>query len=248
MNALSKPDIGVPAAAGAAGSQVKSVIALAAVSTLSFAGLVAASYFAFVKPKLTSHVVSLTAADTTNVGNAMSMDSLGLVYREEVPGVPRKAVADTTAQPRKPQLQMSDDFIRVVEMYEARIAKLEEKNYLQQLKIDSLQKEQLSRRAEIDSISEALLRKFSTQLVVPSEPVKTKAGAGRQPARTGMGARELAKIYDAMPAQQAAAVLSQLEIETVAQILVLLRERQAAKILSAMDSQRAAEISRTIGR
>ncbi|MBC7187199.1 MAG: hypothetical protein H5U38_09215 [Calditrichaeota bacterium] len=246
MNAPSNPDTGVPAAAAAAGSQVKSVLALAAISTLSFAGLVAASYFALVKPKLASDFVPINAADTSNVANAMSMDSLGLVYREEVPGLQRKAVADTTAEPRKPQLQISDDFIRVVEMYEARIAKLEEKNYLQQLKIDSLQKEQLSRKAEIDSISEALLRKFSTQLVVGPQPTKT--GATRQPARTGMGARELAKIYDAMPAQQAAAVLSQLETETVAQILVLLRERQAAKILSAMDSQRAAEISRMIGR
>lgn len=225
-----------------AAAQTKSVIGLALLSTLSFAALVGASYFKFVKPRLAARMAALGAADSTGTAGAVSMDSLGVVYRESPP--PSPAPRDS-AQASRPQLKMTDEFIRVVEMYEARIAKLEEKNYLQQVKIDSLEKERLTHLAEIDSMSNVLLRKLWGQFAVQTQPAKT---AGKQPARTGMGARELAKIYDAMPAQQAAAVLSQLETETVAQILVLLRERQAAKILSAMDSQRAAEISRMIGR
>jgi uncharacterized coiled-coil protein SlyX len=212
---------------------------------LSFAALVATSYFKLVKPRLAARAAALARADSLGTAGPMSMDSVGVVYREPAAAALAPSGADCTQAPR-PQLKISDDFIRVVEMYEARIAKLEEKNYLQQVKIDSLEKEQLTRRAEIDSISNILLRKLSSQFA----PVQTPGAktVGKQPGRTGMGARELAKIYDAMPAQQAAAVLSQLETETVAQILVLLRERQAAKILSAMDSQRAAEISRMIGR
>ncbi len=245
MSAPIGPDQGAQGGAAAAGAgQTKSVIGLAVISTLSFAALVGASYFKFVKPRLEARMAALSAADSTGTAGPVSMDSLGVVYRETPPVAPAPAQPDS-AEASRPQLKMTDEFIRVVEMYEARIAKLEEKNYLQQVKIDSLEKERLTRLAEIDSMSNVLLRKLQSQFAVQTQPAKTGA---KQPARTGMGARELAKIYDAMPAQQAAAVLSQLETEQVAQILVLLRERQAAKILSAMDSQRAAEISRMIGR
>lgn len=226
-------------------SQTKSVLVLGLVSTLSFAALVTASYFKFVRPRLASRMALVAEADSLVQPGPATMDSIGVVYREGQSTASPSAAADTGAAGQKPQLRMSDDFIRVVEMYEARIAKLEERNYLQQVKIDSLQKEQLTRQAEIDSISNVLLRKLAAQ--VAPQPSVTKP-AGKQAVRTGMGARELAKIYDAMPAQQAAAVLSQLDTEMVAQILVLLRERQAAKILSAMDSQKAAEITRLIGR
>ncbi len=234
-----------PAAAAAGASQTKSVLVLALVSTFSFAALVAASYFKFVKPRFAARMATLAEADSLAAKLPASMDSIGVVYRESLPAAPVQAAADTEKAERESSLKMSDEFIRVVEMYEARIAKLEEKNYLQQMKIDSLQKQQLTRQAEIDSLSSVLLRKLSAQVVVAPAPARATS---KPAARTGMGARELAKIYDAMPAQQAAVVLSQLETETVAQILVLLRERQAAKILSAMESQKAAEISRIIGR
>lgn len=226
-------------------TQGKSLLVVGLVSTLSFAALVAASYFKFVKPRLESRIATMAEVDSLTAVGPVSMDSIGIVYRDTPIPKRLEATPDTATGEQKPQLKMSDDFIRVVEMYEARIARLEEKNYLQQVKIDSLEKERLTRQAEIDSISNVLLRKLAAQVAPPAPATKVTV---KQPTRTGMGARELAKIYDAMPAQQAAAVLSQLETETVAQILVLLRERQAAKILSAMDSQKAAEISRMIGR
>ena len=56
-------------------------------------------------------------------------------------------------------------------------------------------------------------------------------------------ATRLAKMYEAMKAQQAAPIMASLELEIVLEIMARMKERPAAKILAHMDPGYAARIS-----
>ena len=56
-------------------------------------------------------------------------------------------------------------------------------------------------------------------------------------------AARLAKMYEAMKPESAAAILASLDMEVALAILARMKERQAARILSLMDPGRAAQIS-----
>jgi len=56
-------------------------------------------------------------------------------------------------------------------------------------------------------------------------------------------AARLAKMYEAMKPESAAAILAGLDMEVTLAILARMKERQAARILSLMDPGRAAQIS-----
>jgi hypothetical protein len=60
------------------------------------------------------------------------------------------------------------------------------------------------------------------------------------------GIRALAKIYEAMRPNEAAPILSKMDVDKVVQILLRMRQRNAAKILSSFDSDYAARISRKL--
>lgn len=62
-------------------------------------------------------------------------------------------------------------------------------------------------------------------------------------AERDQSAVKLAKMYEAMKAEDAAPILSGLDPEIVLDIMVRMKERQAAKILARMDPALAAEIS-----
>jgi flagellar motility protein MotE (MotC chaperone) len=54
---------------------------------------------------------------------------------------------------------------------------------------------------------------------------------------------KLAKLYEGMPPDEAAAILENLPNETVARIIPLMRRRSAAMIMESMDPGKAAEVS-----
>lgn len=57
------------------------------------------------------------------------------------------------------------------------------------------------------------------------------------------GLKKLAKVYEAMPATDAASILSGMDVDIVLEVLRNMKERPAAKILAALDPARAAALS-----
>ncbi len=55
--------------------------------------------------------------------------------------------------------------------------------------------------------------------------------------------KKLAKMYEVMPAKEAAAILSGMDVDIVLDILGFMKERPAAKVLAALDPARAATLS-----
>jgi len=55
--------------------------------------------------------------------------------------------------------------------------------------------------------------------------------------------KKLAKVYEAMPAKEAAAILSGMDVDIVLEILRNMKERPAAQVLAALDPGRAAALS-----
>ncbi len=55
--------------------------------------------------------------------------------------------------------------------------------------------------------------------------------------------KKLAKVYEAMPAKDAASILSGMDVDIVLEVVRNMKERPAAKILAALDPARAAAIS-----
>ncbi|MBM4117012.1 hypothetical protein FJ251_04600 [bacterium] len=55
--------------------------------------------------------------------------------------------------------------------------------------------------------------------------------------------KKLAKVYEAMPAREAAAILSGMDVDIVLEILRNMKERPAAQVLAALDPGRAAALS-----
>ncbi len=60
--------------------------------------------------------------------------------------------------------------------------------------------------------------------------------------------RKLAKMYEAMPSKEAAAILSGMDVDIVLDVLGLMKERPAAKVLAALDPARAAALSNLMTR
>ncbi|GAB4337323.1 MAG: hypothetical protein Kow0037_19930 [Calditrichia bacterium] len=58
--------------------------------------------------------------------------------------------------------------------------------------------------------------------------------------------KEIAKIYENMPPQEAANLLTGLGTDAAAEILAKMKKRQAAKVLAAMEPQTAVEVSKKI--
>lgn len=55
--------------------------------------------------------------------------------------------------------------------------------------------------------------------------------------------KKLAKVYEAMPAKEAAAILSGMDVDIVLEVLRNMKERPAAQVLAALDPGRAAALS-----
>jgi flagellar motility protein MotE (MotC chaperone) len=80
---------------------------------------------------------------------------------------------------------------------------------------------------------------------------RTSATAMNQPADTSRtrqaGIRKLAKIYEAMTPQQAAAILSRMDDQSIIDILWKMKQREAAKVLASFDPVRASRLSERLG-
>lgn len=80
---------------------------------------------------------------------------------------------------------------------------------------------------------------------VPAETLSAPdTGRGRQDSIRAHQRRAMAKVFDTMPAENAARILNNLPDSEVKEILLAVKKRQAAKILAALDPGRAAQILR----
>ncbi len=59
--------------------------------------------------------------------------------------------------------------------------------------------------------------------------------------------KKLAKMYEGMPAKEAASILSGMDMEIVLGVLKQMKERPAAKVMAALDPARAAALSSLMG-
>jgi flagellar motility protein MotE (MotC chaperone) len=67
--------------------------------------------------------------------------------------------------------------------------------------------------------------------------------AGQVDAVKAKTLKKMAKMYEAMPAKDAATILSGMDVDIVLSLLKLMKERPAAKIMAALDPARAAAMS-----
>lgn len=103
---------------------------------------------------------------------------------------------------------------------------------------------------EADTNPEPTPAAVEPQPPTPSAPAPTTGAQAPAAAPSGEGeapgADQLARIFTAMQARDAARVLSQLTDSEIRDILVRMGARQAASILSSMDPERAADLSRIV--
>jgi len=108
--------------------------------------------------------------------------------------------------------------------------------------------EEISRReGELADIEEALqlekavlAEEFNKLAAVRGSITEAVAAVDAGQAKT---LRKLAKMYENMPAREAAVILSGMDLEVVLEIVKLMKERPAAKIMAALDPARAAALS-----
>ena len=72
---------------------------------------------------------------------------------------------------------------------------------------------------------------------------KLEASVGQVEEAQQKSVKKLAKMYEAMPAKEAASILSGMDLEIVLSVLRQMKDRQAAKIMAALDPSRAAALS-----
>ncbi len=72
---------------------------------------------------------------------------------------------------------------------------------------------------------------------------KIELAVGQVEAHKLKSLKKLAKVYEAMPAKDAASILSGMDVDIVLEVVRNMKERPAAKILAALDPARAAAIS-----
>ena len=70
-----------------------------------------------------------------------------------------------------------------------------------------------------------------------------KAAIGEMEEAQAKSTKKLAKMYEAMPAKEAASILSGMDMEIVLGVLKQMKERPAAKVMAALDPARAAALS-----
>jgi len=106
----------------------------------------------------------------------------------------------------------------------------------------------LSRReGEIEDLQESL----ELERAVLSEEFNKLSGlragieqaAGQVEAEQARSLKKLAKVYEAMPPKDAAAILSGMDVDIVLEVLRNMKERPAAQVLAALDPGRAAALS-----
>ena len=145
---------------------------------------------------------------------------------------------------------LSEEVVNIIEGYESRIAELQKTNYYLKYDLDQMK---VGRRGQQDEIEAAVQKILNEHFVGLTQKLNDLQGSiarkdaeGAQDAATvdKVGPKELAKIYNTMRPEHAAAVLSQLDVNIVVQIISNLKQRQAGKILGAMPTERAAQISR----
>jgi len=74
-----------------------------------------------------------------------------------------------------------------------------------------------------------------------------ESAVGDMEAAQAKSTKKLAKMYEAMPAKEAASILSGMDMEIVLGVLKQMKERPAAKVMAALDPARAAMLSSLMG-
>lgn len=99
--------------------------------------------------------------------------------------------------------------------------------------------------AELDRLEERLRRQREQNLTEERWLAKMKSSrvTGSKDARQEAGIMKLAKLYEGMEPEAAAAILGALEKELATNVLASMKDRQASKVLGAMNGPRARELS-----
>lgn len=109
------------------------------------------------------------------------------------------------------------------------------------------QAELARREGEIEDLQESL----ELERAVISEEFNKLSGlragieqaAGQVESARAHSLKKLAKVYEAMPPKDAAAILSGMDVDIVLEVLRNMKERPAAQVLAALDPGRAAALS-----
>jgi len=91
------------------------------------------------------------------------------------------------------------------------------------------------------SIIDSLEMVINSIQIKQTRPVKTASLENN-----AKSLNEVAKIYEKMPAEQAAKIIANLDNDTAARLILKMKKRQAAKILSQLQPDQAVQISRKI--
>ena len=103
------------------------------------------------------------------------------------------------------------------------------------------EKEELLALKQAVSVQEKVLQQGKENLEVVIQKLEAKQQEYIEERENS--ATKLAKMYEAMKPQQAAPILSALDLEIILDIMSRMKERQAAKIMANMDAGLAAQVS-----
>ena len=106
---------------------------------------------------------------------------------------------------------------------------------------NSQREEQLADMTEAMQLQQAVISEEFNKL----KAMRTHIGdaIGQVEAGKEKSIKKLAKMYEAMPAKEAASILSGMDVDIVLDVLSFMQERPAAKVLAALDPARAAALS-----
>lgn len=245
----------------------KSVILYGGMFMASFVILLSACFFYYMHVQKQMQSEQSTSPETV-VADSLKIDSV-MVAQQQPDGTGTVALGDSilqedvTAELNEAQTKvptfaeaagvappLSEDVVNIIEGYEARIAELQKTNYYLEYDLDQMKVDRRQQKEEIETAVQKILNEHFVGLTQKLSDLqgsiasKDAENAQSTTVAAKVGPKELAKIYDTMRPEHAAAVLSQLDVNIVVQIISNLKQRQAGKILGAMPTERAAQISR----
>ena len=98
----------------------------------------------------------------------------------------------------------------------------------------------------VDSLQALVSQMESEKESLQLQLAQMQLSSNQEENTTIANAKQLAKIYENMAPQDAAIIITTLNLNMAVEIIAAMKDRQAARILSSMDPNRAAEISKKI--
>lgn len=112
-------------------------------------------------------------------------------------------------------------------------------------RLESIEKDLTRKRAEIEAVKQAVEQAWEELRLARQEIEKDKV-VFHDSERKNL--KRMAKVYEAMPADSAAATMAGVEEDTVVKLLFLMNERAAGKVLAALKPEEAGRITEKMRR